>query len=180
MANKINTQAQAQGFMYGLQALRFKKKVIGYIEKGSFDFGGAKGESVDIEAEQVPDAPVWTLLQSNATIKPKFNLIQLQYENLQMLLGGELVKSGEGADAKVIGWAAPKDLVQINGDMQIDTPSGHRIEIPNGMLNGNFAGGLTMDAVAKVECELSVMKPTGDEAPFRIINIPENEQEPEV
>lgn len=179
MANKINTQAQAQGFVYGLQALRFKTKVIGYIEKGSFDFGGSKGESVDIEAEQVPDAPVWTLLQSNSTIKPKFNLIQLQYENLQMLLGGELVKKGEGAEAKVIGWAAPVDLEQISGEMQIDTPSGHRIEIPNGMLNANFAGGLTMDAVAKVECELSVMKPADGAAPFRIINIPEEDPAPE-
>lgn len=174
MANKINTQAQAQGFMYGLQALRFKSKIIGYIEKGSFDFGGAKGETVDVEAEQVPDAPVWTLQQSNATIKPKFNLIQLQYENLQMLLGGSLIKEGEGAQAKVVGWAAPVDLEQISGEMQIDTPSGHRIEIPNGMLNGNFSGGLTMDAVAKVECELSVLKPEDGGAPYRIINIPED------
>lgn len=169
MANKINTQAQAQGFMYGLQALRFKGKVIGYIEKGSFDFGGSKGESVDIEAEQVPDAPVLTLQQSNSTIKPKFNLIQLQYENLQMLLGGTLVKTGE----KITGWAAPEDIEQISGPMEIDTPSGHRIEIPNGVLSANFGGGLTLDAVAKVECELSVNKPTEGGSPYRITNIPE-------
>lgn len=172
---KINTQAQAQGFLYGLQALRFKGKVIGYIEKGSFDFGGAKGESVDIEAEQVPDAPVLTLQQSNSTIKPKFNLIQLQYENLQMLLGGTLVKEGEGNAAKITGWAAPEGIEQISGAMEIDTPSGHRIEIPNGVLNSNLGGGLTMDAVAKVECELSVNKPTNGGSPYRIINIPEEE-----
>lgn len=174
MANKINTQAQAQGFMYGLQALRFKNKILGYIEKGSFDFGGAKAETVDVEAEQVPDAPVFTLLQSNATIKPKFNLIQLQYENLQMLLGGELVKEGEGAEAKIIGWDAPEDLVQISGEIQIDTPSGHRIEIYNAMVNANFSGGLTMDAVAKVECELTVNKPVKGGKPYRIVNIPED------
>lgn len=172
---KINTQAQEQGFMYGMNAVRFKNKVLGYIEKGSFDLGGSKGEATPIEAEQVPDAPVLTLPKSNATIKPKFNLIQLQYENLQMLLGGELIKEGEGAAAKVIGWAAPVDLEQIIGEMQIDTPSGHRIEIPNGTLNGNFSGGLTMDAVAKVECELSVNKPVDGSAPYRIINIPKEE-----
>lgn len=120
---KINTQAQAQGFMYGLQALRFKGKIIGYIEKGSFDFGGAKGETVDVEAEQVPDAPVWTLQQSNATIKPKFNLIQLQYENLQMLLGGSLIKESD----KVVGWAAPVDLEQISGEM----PDRHSLRPPH-------------------------------------------------
>lgn len=169
MANIINKQAQAQGFMYGLQSLRFKSKVIGYIEKGSFDFGGSKGETSDIEAEQVPGAPVFTLPQSNSTIKPKFNLIQLQYESLQMLLGGTLVKDGENT----IGWAAPESLEQIMGAMEIDTPSGHRIEIPNGVLNANFGGGLTLDAVAKVECELSVNTPVEGGSPYRIINIPE-------
>ena len=168
----MNLQAQKQGFIYGLQALRFKTKLIGYIEKGSFDFGGAKAESVDIEAEQVPDAPVFTLLQSNSTIKPKFNLIQLQYENLQMLLGGELVKNEQD---EVIGWDAPEDLTQINGPIQIDTPSGHRVDIYNAMVNANFTGGLTTDAVAKVECELSVMKPENGGKPYRISNIPENE-----
>ena len=170
-----NEQAQKQGFIYGLQALRFKTKLIGYIEKGSFDFGGAKAESVDIEAEQVPDAPVFTLLQSNSTIKPKFNLIQLQYENLQMVLGGELVKNEQD---EVIGWDAPEDLTQINGPAQIDTPSGHRIDIYNAMINANFTGGLTMDAVAKVECELSVMKPELGGKPFRISNLPDDEVNP--
>lgn len=171
---KYNEQAQKQGFMYGLQALRFKSTLIGYIKKGSFDFGGAKAEAVDIEAEQVPDAPVFTLLQSNATIKPKFSLIQLQYENLQMLLGGELVKDEQD---KVIGWDAPEDLVQIAGPIQIDTPSGHRIDIYNAMINANFAGGLTMDAVAEIECELSVMKPENGGKPYRVSNIPTTEPE---
>jgi hypothetical protein len=171
MANK---EAQKQGFVYGLQAVRFKGQLLGYIKKGSFDFGGTKGEAVDIEAEQVPDAPVWTLLQSNGTIKPKFSLIQLKYENLQQMMGGELVKNDQD---EVIGWAAPVDLTQVNGPFQIDTPSGHRIDIFSAMMNATFAGGLTMDAVAEIECELSVLKPADGTSPYRIVDIPEEDLE---
>ena len=46
--------------MYGIAAVKFGEKTIGYIEKGSWDWGGTKPESTDIDAEQVPDAPVLT------------------------------------------------------------------------------------------------------------------------
>lgn len=47
--------------MYGIGAVKFGEKTIGYIEKGSWDWGGTKPESTDIDAEQVPDAPVLTI-----------------------------------------------------------------------------------------------------------------------
>jgi len=37
-------------FMYGIGAVKYKNKPIGYIAKGSFDMGGTKPESADIEA----------------------------------------------------------------------------------------------------------------------------------
>ena len=67
-------------FIYGIAVVKFNQKEIGYIEKGSWDWGGTKAESTDIEAEQVTDAPVFTLANKNATIAPTFNLIQLDYE----------------------------------------------------------------------------------------------------
>ena len=57
-------------FIYGIAAVYFAEALIGYIEKGSFDWGGTKPESVDVEAEQVPDAPVLTLLTKNGSISP--------------------------------------------------------------------------------------------------------------
>ena len=57
-------------FIYGIAVVKFNGKEIGYIEKGSWDWGGSKAESTDIEAEQVPDAPVLTLANKNATIAP--------------------------------------------------------------------------------------------------------------
>lgn len=72
-----------KNFIYGIAAVKKGTMLIGYIEKGSWDWGGQKPESVDVEAEQVPDAPVLTLLQQNGRIAPTFNLIQLNYENLK-------------------------------------------------------------------------------------------------
>lgn len=69
--------------MYGIGSLSFGGFKVGYIEKGSFDFGGKEPESVDVDAEQVPDAPVLSLAQKNGTIEPTFNLIQLDYKNLK-------------------------------------------------------------------------------------------------
>ena len=63
-----------KNFLYGIGSLAFDDFTMGYIEKGSFDFGGAKPESVDVEAEQVPDAPVLTLLQKNGQIAPSASI----------------------------------------------------------------------------------------------------------
>ena len=57
-------------FIYGIAAVKFKDKTVGYIEKGSWDWGGSKPESTDVEAEQVPDAPVsgQTMTIPNGTV----------------------------------------------------------------------------------------------------------------
>lgn len=57
--------------MYGIGVVKFGDKTVGYIEKGSWDWGGAKPEKVDVEAEQVPGAPVLTLVTKNGTIAPR-------------------------------------------------------------------------------------------------------------
>ena len=88
-------------FLYGLSKMTFAGKTVGYIEKDSFEWGGKAPESVDVDAEQVPDAPVLTLVQKNSTVEPKFNMIQLNYENMAALLGGH---------ATATGWEAPTDL----------------------------------------------------------------------
>ena len=59
--------------MYGIGAVKFGEKTLGYIEKGSWDWGGSKPEKVDVEAEQVVGAPVLTLVTKNGTIAPTFN-----------------------------------------------------------------------------------------------------------
>lgn len=143
--------------------MTFAGKTVGYIEKDSFEWGGKAPESVDVDAEQVPDAPVLTLVQKNSTVEPKFNMIQLNYENMAALLGGKSTATG---------WEAPTDLLQLSGECLIDTPSGKRIKIPNAVLLSNLGGKLTLTEVSKIECQLKVMKPADGTAPFSIIDIP--------
>lgn len=162
-------------FIYGIAEVRFKKKggttkeKVGYIEKGSWDWGGSKPESVDVNAEQFPDAPVLTLLQSNGKNAPTFNLIQLDYENLQRALGGTLIKSGSGQDAKVTGWEAPSLLVDLSGEWEIEFASGQTMTIPNATIIANLGGKLTLTEVSKIECQLKINKPEEDrKGPYRI------------
>lgn len=151
-------------FIYGIAAVYFAEALIGYIEKGSFDWGGSKPESVDVEAEQVPDAPVLTLLTKNGTISPTFNLIQLDYENLKAVLGGTLV----GTEGAYTGWKAPTDLVQLSGKWTIDFVSGQTMTIPNGTILANLGGKLTLTEVSKLECQLKVNKPAEGGSPYEI------------
>ena len=157
--------------MYGIGSLSFGGFKVGYIEKGSFDFGGKEPESVDVEAEQVPDAPVLSLAQKNGTIEPTFNLIQLDYKNLKNALGGNLV----GSDDAPTGWSAPSTLIDKSGECVIDLVSGQRITIPNGKLLANLSGKLTLTEVAKIACKLKVQKPEKGGAPYTITDIPANE-----
>ena len=80
-----------KNFMYGIGAVKYNDFTIGYIEKNSFDLGGQKPEAAKIEAEQVQGAPVLVIPQSNGSIAPTFNVIQMDYKNLHAnLLGGSL------------------------------------------------------------------------------------------
>lgn len=155
-------------FIYGIAAVKFKEKTVGYIEKGSWDWGGSKPESIDVEAEQVPDAPVFTLLQKNSQVSPSFNLIQLDYENLQAVLGGKLVETGQDPNKKVTGWQPSSTLVELRGPWEVQFVSGQTMKIPNGTILANLGGKLTLTEVSKVECQLKVNKPENGGAPYEI------------
>ena len=92
-----------KNFMYGVGAVKYKDFVVGYIEKNSFDMGGQKPESAKIEAEQVPGTPVLIIPQSNGSIAPTFNVIQLNYENLHSLLGGTTRKRTRKRKPRLVG-----------------------------------------------------------------------------
>lgn len=159
-----------QGFMYGLDKFTFNAKDLGFIEDDSFDWGGAAGEVTEIMAAQKKGFPVKILPKSNGTQKPTFDLIQLGFENLAAVLGGEVVKE----NTKITGWKAPDKIVMITGEAVIETDSGHRITIPNCMLQAYIGGNLNMTSVSKIKCTLNIMEPTGGGAPYKIdaITIP--------
>jgi hypothetical protein len=156
--------AESKKFMYGIGVVRFGDKTVGYIEKNSWDWGGAKPEKVDVEAEQVPGAPVLTLVTKNGTIAPTFNLIQLDYENLQLALGGKLI----GTTGAYTGWEAPTDLVELRDKCEIELKSGQTVKIPSATLMANLGGKLTLTEVSKIECQLTVNAPTDGSAPYKV------------
>lgn len=156
--------AESKKFMYGIGAVKFGEKTMGYIEKGSWDWGGSKPEKVDVEAEQVVGAPVLTLVTKNGTIAPTFNLIQLDYENLQLVLGGTLV----GSTGAYTGWKAPTDLVELRGKCEIVLKSGQTVTIPSATLMANLGGKLTLTEVSKIECQLTVNAPSDNSAPYEV------------
>lgn len=153
-----------KNFIYGIAVVKFDDAKIGWIEKGSWDWGGTKPESVDVEAEQVPDAPVLTLLQKNGQISPTFNIIQMDYKNIHAVMGGTLV----GEENAPTGWKAPTDLVQKSGNWTIDFVSGQTMTIPNGTILANLGGKLTLTEVSKLECQLKINKPEGGASPYEI------------
>lgn len=144
--------------MYGLGAVKYKGAEVGYIAKNSFDFGGKKPEAAKIEAEQVPGAPVLVIAQTNGTIAPKFDMIQLNFESLKQLLGGTLHYS-DGAQTTVVGWTAPTDAVTLSGPWELKLVSGQSVLIPNATLLSNLGGKLTLTETSKIECELELSAP---------------------
>lgn len=162
-----------ENFMYGIGAVKYKNQQVGYIAKNSFDMGGSKPESTDIEAEQVPGSPVLVIPQSNAKIAPKFEMIQLNFESLKQLLGGSLVKAGE----KITGWTAPRKMIILDGPWELELVSGQSILIPAATLLSDLAGKLTLTETAKIEVELKVTTPTVDKVPpygvFETNSLPE-------
>lgn len=147
-----------KNFMYGIGCAKYKGKETGYIEKGSWDLGGQKPESTEIEAEQVPTAPVLVIPQKNGSIAPSFNMIELNYENIAALLGGDL-RYKKGEESKVVGWTAPVETIILSGPWEIALVSGQSILIPNATLLSDLGGKLTLTETAKIECSLKVSAP---------------------
>ncbi len=151
----------SKNFIYGIAAIYLgdMSTKIGYIEKGSWDWGGQKPEVTDVEAEQVPDAPVISIVNSNTQNNPTFNLIQLDYVNLHRFLGGRLVTGG---------WEAPSDIVRLQGRFYIEFASGQVMVIPEAAIYASMGGKLTLTEVSKIECQLEMMKPESGEKTYKI------------
>lgn len=160
-----------KNFMYGIGAVKYKDFVVGYIEKGSFDMGGQKPEAAKIEAEQVPGTPVLVIPQSNGSIAPSFNVIQLNYENLHKLLGGSLhYKKEDAGKEEPVGWTAPTAAMLLTGPWELALVSGQSVLIPNATLLSNLGGKLTLTETAKVESTLEVAMPEDGGQPYGVFN----------
>lgn len=154
--------------MYGLAAVKVDQKLLGYIEENSFKLNGSKGEVTKINAAQVHGGPVLVIPKSNGTIAPTFDMIQMSFENMQTLMGGELKKDGT---QNIIGWKAPSKLIQITKPVTIQTDSEHEISIKKALISAYIDGDLNLDSVSKVKVEVTVMTPDDNSEPFEIAEV---------
>lgn len=157
---------ETQDFLYGLSKFEFDEEEVGYIEESSFDLGGQEGETVEINAAQVKGSPVLVIPKKNGSIRPEFDLIQIDYKNLVKIMGGKI----KGTEEAPTGWEAPVELVQVTGKAVITTDSGHVITIPRCQMVAYPTDKLTLDGVAKIHCKLTPMLKDKDTAPYSIEN----------
>lgn len=156
-------------FLYGLAKLEMGTVDLGFVDNDSFDMGGQKATTTEINAAQVKGVPVLVIPQKNGMIKPTFNLIDLKYENLQKVMGGTLV----GTSPNYTGWKAPVDVVRVEGAFTITSDSGQKISIPNGLLLANLSDKLTTTGVVKIACEITPQYVDATTAPYSLNDIDE-------
>ena len=82
MADKSN------GIIYGVAEVKFKEKVIGYIDEQGMQPAGNAPSFMDVHAAQVQDGPVDSIMTNPGSDAFTFNLIQLKAENLVDVIGG--------------------------------------------------------------------------------------------
>ena len=79
-----------------------------------------------------PGAPVLVIAQSNGSIAPTFNVIQMDYKNLHKLLGGSLhYKSTDVSKENPIGWTAPSAAMVMQGPWELALVSGKSVLMPS-------------------------------------------------
>ena len=161
-----------QNFLYGLDQFKFAASgtpaELGYIEEGSFDLGGQAGETVEINAAQVKGSPVLVIPKKNGSIKPSFDLIQINYNKLVEVMGGSI----RGTVQTPTGWNAPSKSVNITGVAQIITDSGHVIDIPKAQVTAYPTDKLDLNGVAKIHVELTPILSAPNAAPYSISDAP--------
>jgi hypothetical protein len=157
----------AQDFMFGLDEFRFATEgppvSIGLIEEDSFDLGGKAGETTEINAAQVKSGPVLVIPKKNGTIKPTFNLIEINYQTLAVIMGGTATEAG---------WNAPSNLVQVKGHAVIYTDSGHILDIPMCTMTAYLTDKLSLSGVTKIKCELTPIQSETGVAPYSLSDAP--------
>jgi len=155
-------------FIYGLDQFKFaasgEPEELGYIEEGSFNLGGQAGETVEVNAAQVKGSPVLVIPKKNGSIKPSFDLIQINYNKLVAVMGGAV----KGTSEAPTGWEAPSKSVNITGHAKIITDSGHVIDIPKAQVMAYPNDKLSLDGVAKIHVELTPVQSTPGKAPYSI------------
>lgn len=148
MSNPIN-----DGFMMLLDEVSFGGKVLGLISAEGLTWGGDDPTIFDLNAAQLRNGPVKSLVTSPGTDQFTFQMIQLIAENMQDILGGDI--NGEN-------FLAPEVVQTQEGTLTIKTGTGQTISIHRASMYGKVRGqlggtnNLYINTVAKILSEKGV------------------------
>lgn len=144
-------------FVHGLKQLKFGGKVIGYISEEGLDWGGDDPTTIDVFAAQVPGAPVKQLVDNPGTDVIKFDLIQLNAQNIADVMGGTV----QGTT-----WKAPAVKTPKEGTFEVLTQSGHKIDGGKCSLMAKPNGKVKGKELFKISCTMTILS-SGD-SPYSI------------
>ncbi len=146
-------------FVYGLDQFKFENVDLGYISEEGLAWGGDKPEKVKINAAQVKSGPVKIITKNSGTNVITFKLIELDAANCVKVMGGSSTSGVFTPDTKQL---------ELTGKAEITCGSGHLITIPSASLSAKFTGNINGSEVLAIECELEMLAPDKDVAPYTI------------
>lgn len=136
-----------------LDEVSFGGKVLGLISADGLTWGGDDPTIFDLNAAQLRNGPVKSIMTAPGTDQFTFQMIQLVPENIQDIMGGDI--NGEN-------FSAP-EVVQTKEDvMGIKTGTGQTIAIPKASMYGKVRGqlggtnNLYINATAKILAQKGV------------------------
>lgn len=156
----------SNGLMYGVAAVKFKtseggEKTLGWLDENGMQPAGNAPTFMDVNAAQVTDGPVDSIMTNPGSDAFTMNLIQLNAENMVNVFGGK--KEADGS------YTPPTKMV-ANGVLTITMHSGHSYRVFNSRLSRNgWQNGINMQNVLAMGIRVDMLKPTdGKERRYRI------------
>lgn len=143
------------GIIMLLDAVYFNGKLIGYISDEGLDWSGEDEKKVEVNASQRRDAPIKELVTRGATNEVSFNMIELIPENLQAILGGNVVGDR---------WDAPSTTVVSEGELKVLCGTGHTVLYPKGSMSGKIRGKIGGDQPLYIATKVKGLKVEGKPA----------------
>lgn len=160
MANTSN------GLMYGVAAVKFKtseggEKTLGWLDENGMQPAGNAPTFMDVNAAQVTDGPVDSIMTNPGSDAFTMNLIKLDAQSMVDVFGGK--KEADGS------YTPPTKMV-ANGVLTITMHSGHSFRVFNSRLSRNgWQNGINMQNVLAMGIRVDMLKPTdGKERRYRI------------
>jgi hypothetical protein len=151
----------SDGFIYGLDAVKWNGELIGYLDENGLAAGGDAPSTTKVRAAQRHNAVVKNLLTTPGSKTFTGTLIQLLLDNIKDVFGGTI-------DGETGVYSAPEVESLQEGNLQIDCASGHKIVAPKVSLTANFAQSINLAQTLAIGLTFEILEPDGGGSSYDI------------